>query len=56
MMDEMEEELNDLEMDWLIDDYAFYLQVQKRNRGKQRRGARVAWIGLMVRTHYEMVW
>ena len=27
MLEEMEEELNDLEVDWLIDDYEKWLQV-----------------------------
>ena len=37
MLEEMKEELIDLEMDELIDDYGFCLQVQKRKKsGKQR--------------------
>ena len=41
----MEEELNDLEVNWLIDDYGFCLQVQKRKkRGKtEKEGARVGF-------------
>jgi hypothetical protein len=30
MLEKMEEELNDLEVDWLIDDYGFCLEVKRR--------------------------